>query len=149
MYICGGVHMVTFLFCQPTPYFPFASSNSLVYLLGDPSSFARGVIIHPLSSLVRYQLSSPCCLTHPEGTPQTKLHIYTDDINNIVVPFDTSRNTATGLRLTSQHGVTLWERGFVAGSWPYSGCPFISTLLYTLPGEGRGAVSRSGGRRTS
>jgi hypothetical protein len=70
-------------FCQPTPCLSFASFNSLVYLLGDPSSFAHGANIHPLSSLVSYQLSSPCCLTHPEGTPQIKLHIYIDDINNI------------------------------------------------------------------
>ncbi len=68
-------------FCWPTPCFPFAPFNSLVYLLGDPSSFARGANIHPLLSLVSYQLSSPCCLTYPEGTPQIKLHIYIDNIN--------------------------------------------------------------------
>jgi hypothetical protein len=56
------------------------------YLLGDPSSFARGANIHPLTSLVSYQLSSPCCLTHPEGSPQIKLHIYIEDINNISRP---------------------------------------------------------------
>jgi hypothetical protein len=57
-----------------------------VYLLGDPSSFARGANTHPLSSLVSYQLFSPCCLTHPGSTPQIKLHIYIDNINNISCP---------------------------------------------------------------
>jgi hypothetical protein len=73
-------------FCQPTPCFPIASLNSLVNLLGDPSSFARGANIHPLSSLVSYQLSFPCCFTHPEGTPQIKLNIYIDGTNNISHP---------------------------------------------------------------
>ncbi len=57
-----------------------------VYLLGDSSSFAHGANIYPLSSLVSYQLFSPCCLTHLEGTPQINLHIYIDDINNISHP---------------------------------------------------------------
>ncbi len=35
----------------------------------------------PPSSVVSYQLFSPCSLTHPEDTPQIKLHIYKDDIN--------------------------------------------------------------------
>jgi hypothetical protein len=65
------------------------NSISPFYLLGDPSSFARGANIHPLSSLVSYQLYSPCWLTHPEGTPQIKLHIYIDDINTSAVPSDT------------------------------------------------------------
>ncbi len=64
----------------------FASFVSPVYVLGDPFSFARGANIYPLSSLVSYQLFSPCCLTHPEGTPQIKLHIYIEDINNISPP---------------------------------------------------------------
>ncbi len=58
--------MVTFIFCQPIP---LLHSIFLSYLLRDPSSFARGANIHPLPSLVSYQLFSPFCLTHPEGTP--------------------------------------------------------------------------------
>jgi hypothetical protein len=88
MHLC----IVTFLFCQPIPSPPLASFNPSyticppVYLLGDPSYFARGANTHPLLPLVGYQLSSPCCLTHPEGTPQIKLHIYIDNINNISRP---------------------------------------------------------------
>ncbi len=89
------IHAYTFSdisFCQPTPCPPFASFNPPytarppVYLLGDPSSFACGANTHPLLSLVGYQLFSPCCLTHPKGTPQIKLCIYIDDINNISRP---------------------------------------------------------------
>jgi hypothetical protein len=78
-YVHMRMYVVAFLFCQPTPcfiLFPF-------YLFGDPSSYARGANIHPPSSLVSYQLFSPCCLTHPEDTPQIKLHIYIDNISNI------------------------------------------------------------------
>jgi hypothetical protein len=60
---------------------PLHLSTLPFYLLEDPFSCARGVNIHPSSSLVIYQLFSPCCLTHPEDTPQIKLHIYIDDIN--------------------------------------------------------------------
>jgi hypothetical protein len=65
---------------------PLQYSNNPVYLLGDPSSFARGANTHPLLSLAGYQLFSPCCLAHPKGTPQIKSHIYIDDINNISCP---------------------------------------------------------------
>ncbi len=57
-----------------------------VYLLGDPSSFACGANTHSLLSLDGYQLFSPCCWTHAKCTPQIKLHIYIDDINNIIHP---------------------------------------------------------------
>ncbi len=80
------VCIVAFLFCQPAPCFPACFIQFPFYLLGDPSSFACGANIHPVSSLVSYQLFSPCCLTHPEGTPQIKLHIYIDNINNISRP---------------------------------------------------------------
>jgi hypothetical protein len=69
----------------------FASFDSPIYLIGDPSSFARGVNVLTLSSLVSYQLFSPCGLTYPKGTPQIKLHIYIDEINNISVPSGTGR----------------------------------------------------------
>jgi hypothetical protein len=59
------------------------------HLLGDPSSYACGANIHPLLSLVSYQLFSPCCLTRPEDIPQIKLHIYIDDITTSAVPSDT------------------------------------------------------------
>jgi hypothetical protein len=62
---------------------PLIRINLPPYLLEDPFSCARDVNIHLPSSLVSYQLSSPCCLTHPEDTPQIKLHIYIDNINNI------------------------------------------------------------------
>jgi hypothetical protein len=68
--------------------FPFAWISVLLYLLEDPSSYERGANIHPLSSLVSYQLSSPCCLTHPKDNPQIKLHIYIDDISS-AAPSDT------------------------------------------------------------
>ncbi len=47
-----------------------------VYLLGDPYSFARGANIHPLLSLVSYQLFSPCFLTHPKA-PHRSSYIFT------------------------------------------------------------------------
>jgi hypothetical protein len=65
---------------------PLTQTSRPVYLLGDPSSFARGANTHPLLSLVGYQLFSPCCLAHPKGTLQIKLHIYIDEINNISRP---------------------------------------------------------------
>jgi hypothetical protein len=68
---------------------PLHVSNILFYLLGDPSSYTRGANIHPLSSLVSYQLFSPCCLTRPEETPQIKLHIYIDNITTSAAPSDT------------------------------------------------------------
>jgi hypothetical protein len=68
---------------------PLAYSNPSLYLLGDPSSYARGANIHPLSSLVSYQLFSPCCLTRPEDTPQIKLHTYIYDITTLAFPSDT------------------------------------------------------------
>ncbi len=71
---------------------PFACINHSLYLLGDPSSYARVANIHPPSSLVSYQLFSPCCLTRPEDTPQIKLHIYIDDITTSAVPSDTVPN---------------------------------------------------------
>jgi hypothetical protein len=58
---------------------PFAHINRSCYLLGDTSSYAFGANIHLLSSLVSYQLFSPCCLTHPKDILQIKLHIYIDD----------------------------------------------------------------------
>ncbi len=62
----------------------------LAHGLFIPSSCVRGANIHPLSSLVSYQLFSPCCLTRPKDTPQIKLHIYIDDITASAVPSDTS-----------------------------------------------------------
>ncbi len=56
--------------------FPIHLSTLPFYLLGDPLSCARGANIHPPLSLVSYQLFFPVCLTHPEDTPQIKLHIY-------------------------------------------------------------------------
>jgi hypothetical protein len=40
-----------------------------LYFLGDLSFDDCGENIHPLSSMFSYQLSLPCCLTHPEDTP--------------------------------------------------------------------------------
>ncbi len=51
---------------------PLACTNPYLYLLGDPFSYICGANIHPLSSLVSYQLFSPCCLTRPKDTPQIK-----------------------------------------------------------------------------
>ncbi len=62
--------------------FPFVWINCPFYLLGDPSSCDIGANIHPLSSLVSYQLFSPCCLTQPKDTPRIKLHVYIDDITS-------------------------------------------------------------------
>ncbi len=90
------IYITAFLLLSARPLPPLAFSIPLspsfvfpVTYLGDPSSFARGANIHPLSSLVSYQLFSPYYLTHPEGTPQITLHIYIDDINNMAVPSDT------------------------------------------------------------
>ncbi len=69
---------------------PLEGINHPLCLLRDPSSYARGANIHPLSSLASYQLFSPCCLTHPEDTAQIKLHIYIDDITTSAAPSDTS-----------------------------------------------------------
>ncbi len=69
--------------------FPFALINRSLYLLGDPSFDDSGANIHPLSSLVSYQLSLPCCLTHPVDTPQIKLHVYIDDITTSAALSDT------------------------------------------------------------
>jgi hypothetical protein len=52
-------------------------------LLGEPAFFARGANAHPFLPLVCYQLFTPLLLHQPQGTPQIKLHIYKDDINNI------------------------------------------------------------------
>jgi hypothetical protein len=68
---------------------PFCIINRPLYLIGDPLSYGHGVNIHPLLSLVSYQLSSPCCSTHPEDTLQIKLHIYIDDITTSAAPSDT------------------------------------------------------------
>jgi hypothetical protein len=84
-YICPAIAP-----CKPPPWpclcfipLPLHVTTLPFYLLGDPFSCARGANIHPPSSLVSYQLFSSCWLTHPEDTPQIKLHIYIDDINNI------------------------------------------------------------------
>ncbi len=69
--------------------FPFARISRSLYLLGDPSSCARGANIHPLLSLVSYQLFPPCYLTRPKVTPQIKLHIYIDVITTSAAPSDT------------------------------------------------------------
>jgi hypothetical protein len=61
-YVHMHIHIVTLLFVNPPLVPPFASFNSpytarpLVYLLGDPFSFAHGANTHPLLSLVGYQL---------------------------------------------------------------------------------------------
>jgi hypothetical protein len=61
---------------QPVPLFTYLEIPLLLLV----------VRTHPLLSLVSYQLFSPYCLAHPEGTPQIKLHIYIDNINNISRP---------------------------------------------------------------
>jgi hypothetical protein len=105
-YVHMQIHVVTFPFGQPISCPPFASFSSPytacppVYLLGDSSSFARGANTHPLLSLVGFQLFSPCGLTHPKGTPQIKLHIYIDHINQIGRPvWYTNDSTILGCRL--------------------------------------------------
>ncbi len=84
---------------------PLCTINHPLYLLGDPSSYARGANIHPISSLVSYRLFSPCCLTRFEDTPQIKLHIYIDDITTSAAPSDTFPH----LTLADFH----WRRGFL------------------------------------
>jgi hypothetical protein len=81
-----STHPLLLSLIYPTP---LACTNPSFYLLVDSSSYAHGANIHPLLSLVSYQLFSPCCLTHPEDTPQIKLHIYIDDITTSTVPSDT------------------------------------------------------------
>ncbi len=83
--IYNGVFLVNLPLLPSLAFpFPFAWVNRPLYLLGDPSSYDRGANIHPLSSLVNYQLSFPCCLNHPEDTPWIKLHVYIDDITTSV-----------------------------------------------------------------
>ncbi len=71
MYACIYTTMMFFFSVNP----PFASifasffpplpdPTLLVYLLGDPASFACCVNTHSLLSLVSYQLFSPCYFTH-------------------------------------------------------------------------------------
>ncbi len=77
---------------------PFAWINRPLYLLGDPSSYVPGANIYPLSSLVSYQLFSPCCLARPEDTPQIKLYIHIDDITSSAVPSDTDTPNKKGMQ---------------------------------------------------
>jgi hypothetical protein len=88
MTICTHTHTFSDVSsCWPTPCPPLCFIQSLLY--NPPSClltwrslfFALGANTHPLLSLVGYQLFSPCCLTHPKGTPHIMLHIYIDDIN--------------------------------------------------------------------
>ncbi len=71
----SGDFLKLLLLCLPIPFF---------YLLGEPDSHARGANTHP-STLVLGLLSTvlPLLLHPTQGTPQIKLHIYIDNINNI------------------------------------------------------------------
>jgi hypothetical protein len=61
--------------CQPTlaPIFgipiPLCMNQPFPLLTWRSLFNIRDANTHPLSSLVSYQLSLPCCLTHPEDTP--------------------------------------------------------------------------------
>jgi hypothetical protein len=81
--------------CQPTPCFPVSSQLaplSMVqplFLLTWRSCFFCSWCEYP-STLVPGLLSTvlPLLFRPPQGTPEIKLHIYIDDINNITVPSD-------------------------------------------------------------
>ncbi len=91
------IYIMMMISCQPTPlllallYLPLLHEPTLLsYLLGDSASFAHGVNTHPLLSLVCYQLSSPCCFTHPK-TPHRSSYIFTQMTSTTsAVPSDTS-----------------------------------------------------------
>ncbi len=77
-------YVIPFLcFLLPIIPFPFILSNTS-FLLTWRQSFSCSWCEYP-STLVPSLLSTvlPLLLHPPQGTPQIKLHIYIDDINNI------------------------------------------------------------------
>jgi hypothetical protein len=83
-YVHMYTHTVIVMFLSVNPplasifasLFPRCMTNPSIYLLGDPSSFARGANTHTLLSLVSYQLFSPCYFTHPKA-PHKSSYIFT------------------------------------------------------------------------
>jgi hypothetical protein len=91
MYRC--MHTLTMISCQPTPLLPTLALScpfhmiQPFFLLTWGSCFFCSWCEYP-STLVLGLLSTllPLLLHPPQGTPQIKLHIYIDDINNISPP---------------------------------------------------------------